>query len=106
MGVSRTDYKPLNIADRKLLSKHDIFSKSFVKDIKDFNAGVSYIINKETNNCTIHKIEYDLSGDVVVDEDGHIHMASPVDLWNWDLQFATNGLVRLRTWSKIRGLCY
>ena len=92
MGVSRSDYKPFDF-----YHPQDPFESpsGFVSDVKDFHAGVSYKIYKETGNCSVAFIEPDLLGDVTVYPDGTVHMTSPLMFWHMNEKFAFNGIVRI-----------
>lgn len=89
-GLSRVDYKPLNWSNPK-----DPFAgrEGVVSDIQDFNAGLSYIIDKEIGNCTIKPLSKDYgAGDIYIDEDGHLHMQDPLHFFHMDQKFAYNGV--------------
>jgi len=89
MQVARSDYKPYDY-----FHVHDPFEASygFVSEIKDFAASVSYMIYKDFGNCSVNFIERDVMGDVTTDQDGTVHMTSPLKFWNLNEKFAFNGI--------------
>lgn len=92
MQVSRTDYKPLNMDN---IGNPYAGGFSLVSNIKDFNTGLSYTINKDFGNCSIEYIINDSeggNGDIHIDPDGHIHMTNPMDYWRMKKKFAYNGV--------------
>ena len=89
--VSRTDFKPLNMDN---IGNPFTGGFSLVSDIKDFNTGLSYIVNRDFGNCSIEYMTADDGeGDIHIDEDGHIHMTDPMHYWKMKEKFAFNGVV-------------
>jgi hypothetical protein len=89
MQVTRTDYKPY---DYHHITDPFEAPTGFVSEIKDFHSGISYITYKDFGNCTAKFISRDVSGDVT-DDDGDVHITSPLNFWNMNQKFAFNGIV-------------
>jgi len=89
-NLSRVDYKPLpyNVSQDPIAVEEDI-----VTEIMDFIVGLKFRINQAYGNCSIEKLDVDPANpeDVVIDENGHVTMMSPVQFFHLDQKYAANG---------------
>jgi len=90
-NMSRVDYKPY---DREHPEDPFVGAQHLVSEILDFNVGIKFIIDQALGNCSVSKITYnplDPAEDVVIDENGHYVMASPIRYFHMDKKYALNG---------------
>ena len=58
--------------------------------------GLSFTISKDFGNCTIDYLENDATGDVHINDGGHLQMSNPfLDITKEGNRFTYNGMVRL-----------
>ncbi|CAL4105645.1 unnamed protein product, partial [Meganyctiphanes norvegica] len=89
--ITRVDYTPF------FLFGNDRRFEYRTMRIHDFNQGLSYHIRPVQQFCNVSKIENMTSwGDVVVEPDGSVHMAMPVNFEDMDMPYQYNGIHLIR----------